>query len=683
MKRLKWLFFMACLAGIIGFLHNATGLLIRYGIGSDYQGIMPEISADERHYFRQVQTAMQGYYQPLNRYIEEYWSQSRRGNWPDFQGYNLHGFIGTRLGFSFWTWIIVSRTLFPMVVFYMLYRLFRTLDFTRRWSLALALSQVLTPYILQGRVEFLFRHLCEFMLKRGWEYGWIFLSYKYDLPMLRPVNPSFTILFFLGALLMLAQWLKKPRKYYKMILMVVFFWLAFKMYFYFWSAFGALLFCVWVGSICRKQWRVALPLAPVFLLGLVYIFPRISPLLSRDMPEKILYLSMIPSRKILISPAVFVSALLLGLYFFLRKKNPLPEAQSPRSLLILAAPWAVIITMNQQILTGRIVQPWHYELFTSPIFLSIFFFCVFLNRRNMPSIIAHFAAFWETHWFRIYMGLGALVIFLILGTLQIFLLYFRYSPHTNHALWPVGCLLLSLALFAIGLVFGFLGAVQFAHGRIPWERFSRAVFYFVVALTLSESVSRIVLRSVMLESLARRENQIAPALSWLSKEPAGVVMAEPNTADLIPIYTPHSVYISKNVTFYPIPNRAEIRQRLYHFLTVFCVGPNNFLKYAAIPPYRFIIWGMVPTDEKRELFTFGEIGQVSNQNREIALSDFMAERRSLMENRGRLWKLDYIIVRAEDMRDFTNPPIKDFVEMPPAYYDAYAMIYRLKKAQTE
>ncbi len=188
----------------------------------------------------------------------------------------------------------------------------------------------------------------------------------YGLPFLRVYQPAvaFPVFFILCALVWLA--LTRPTLRSAVIAAVgagLLFALLIFSYFYLWTAAAA-----WLGSVCAVWLLAAKPgrrragivFAIVFGLALAALLPY-SRLLARRAATLDAMVALLSSRR----PDLFrlpeLVALLVLIFIAIGARRRVWYWREPRALMAAAFALTVFVVFNQQILTGKLLQPVHYE----------------------------------------------------------------------------------------------------------------------------------------------------------------------------------------------------------------------------------------------------------------------------------------------------------------------------------
>jgi hypothetical protein len=222
------------------------------------------------------------------------------------------------------------------------------------------------------------------------------------LPFLRRYQPglSFPLFFFF----MLLTWLAVNQRnrwgwLYSISAGLGFAALVFS-YFYVWTAAAAWLFVfvmLWL-SAYYPEWKILLlRLSPIFIIVAVTLSVY-ALLLSRIAPTtaSTQALELIHAPDWQRGPEVIGAVVLILLFLAVKKR--FAQLKSPLFLLILSLILHLFLLFNQQILTGRSLQPFHYEVFIgnyTALLALVLVLAVFKQRSGMGrSILSKRVCFW-------------------------------------------------------------------------------------------------------------------------------------------------------------------------------------------------------------------------------------------------------------------------------------------------
>ncbi len=285
------------------------------------------------------------------------------------------GYTGKALSLDINNTILLSRFVFTFAVFLLIYGFVFLLSKDRLAALSGA------TVLLLGQSALSYSGLSDLLHGRSPE---DFLNIA------RPVNPAMIYIFLFGFLI--AFWLfYKNKKWTYGVLSAVLLGLNFYNYFYSWTylyAFGGILILF---LLVRKKWQEALKITAVFLGALVVAIPYGINLYNATLhpayQEAALRNGVIQTHAPLFVGFVVIAALAFFLWKF-------PREDKEKYFFGLALLLAPFITMNQQLLTGKVLQANHYHWFfhkpIAVIFVLIIIF-YFLYRRKLDFYRKAFA----------------------------------------------------------------------------------------------------------------------------------------------------------------------------------------------------------------------------------------------------------------------------------------------------
>jgi len=208
------------------------------------------------------------------------------------------------------------------------------------------------------------------------------VSPDHFLRLARPVNPAVIYLFLFAFLLFFWQFYRKGNWKHG-ALSIIMLGLNFYNYFYTWTylyAFGGVLILL---VIIQRNWKQSLRIGGVFVGGAIVAIPYFINMYRASQFPTFKDVG-ISSGIILSHQPLFVgSSIIIALlfYFFL-----FPRIDKEKYLFGLAILLTPFLTMNQQVLTGRLMQPDHYHWFfhkpLAVIFVLITIFYLF-DRRHL------------------------------------------------------------------------------------------------------------------------------------------------------------------------------------------------------------------------------------------------------------------------------------------------------------
>lgn len=256
-------------------------------------------------------------------------------------------YTGQLLGLGINNTILLSRLLFTVVAFLLIY------SFGYLLSRDKLVALTSTSVILFAE-SILYPSGLRFILTGGLLQGESPLSF---LEIARPVNSLMIFIFFF--LFLVSFWLYYKRNTIKWgVLSAIFLGLNFYNYFYSWTflfAFGGVLTVI---LLVQKEWQEARRVVYVFLGGLLVAVPYIWNLYSAtqhpNYHDVALRYGVVVSREFHFIGVVSLCALLICLFWF-------PRTDKKKYVFSIALLLTPFITLNQQVITGKILQEGHYH----------------------------------------------------------------------------------------------------------------------------------------------------------------------------------------------------------------------------------------------------------------------------------------------------------------------------------
>lgn len=629
---------------IVGLMHSLPMIYVRCRLGSEYKGIFPLQSADEEHYDVSIKTAMDGYYHHKNNYLFE-GRDVRKGGVPPFFSEKILGYIGGKLNLSLSCWILVMRFLFPALAFLMMYGLFRSVNVSRYQALFWSFFNLLTPYLLYGWFDIVARPFFRVLSDNGWKALWYEQYAIANLPWARTVNPQFSGLFFLPALICLVKIIRGRKTWLWLILFLILGYVNFRLYFYFWSCLGALMAVAFVFSFLYRKRRILYPLGAVLLLGLIYGHSWVISLIFTPG-------SGINSHLPVISPGCVVAFLLILIGIIRSGKGSLASTDM---ILFFMMPIGVLVCMNQNILTGKIVQPWHYELFITPLLLSIAL-SILINREDVLNRICESMKrkLYQNHRLFLVVSVSLFLLLFIAGTI-LFFYYFKLSPNFKDAMFYIItgalgflCLVIYFRIFLYLVVFTSLPV-------------KRLVYYLGLGLLLLifiQGLTRQAYISVRLKRRAVTNQYLAAPFRWLRENtpPDTTVLASFDVSERIPLYTHNAIYLCKNAYHEVIKSPEDRRERALNYFILTGYNLDSFRSVLAVWPYGYLFWRFQKIQAQKDLYSFTGENRVPDDVLNQVLGRFEEKSKNDITNIMNEYPLDFIFWGPEEQKFFKSPP---------------------------
>lgn len=651
------------LALIVGLVHIIPSAYMVLRLGKEYKGIFAFRSADAEHYNVNIRMAMLGYYINQNNYLAE-GRTSPKGGLPPLRSEAILGFIGAKLGVSIGSYIVMMRFFFPALAFLLLYIMFRSaLNIPRHQAVFWSCLILLSPYLLFGWFGPISRPIYEVLSENEYNLPWQEQYYIATLPFARVVNPQFSGLFFIAAVIALFNLMQGRRRILWFLASAILLYLNFRFYFYFWSTLGALLGLLFIFSCIYRDKKNILWLGALLLMGIAGALPQVFSILQHSAHSGINY-AYVHSRTPIISPGCISALIVLIITLRLLQRKILSR---DIAAIVLALPLTVLTAMNQQVVTGRIVQPWHYELFVSPILLAIAL-GIICNRTEASR---RFLAFLKQKARQDSMMLPILsmivMAFLFICGVALFFYYFKLAPKLEDAMTYI-----SAAAIMTFLTASLFQLIIFMTKRPRWyvEKLKPLLGLGLIVLVFAQGITRQSFVATKAYQQAAGIQHLAAPFDWLEKNtpPNSAVLSSFGVAERIPLFTHNAVYLCKNAIHEYITEEERLNRSINYFLLT-GHDEKKFRDRLAEWPYGYLFWGIQGLESKKDLYSFGKLPSVSEENIKKLLVKYKEKKEISLSFILREYKLDYI---------FFSPVEKDFFPVDPSAWLNLEKVYEDK-----
>ncbi len=384
------------LAFVLGILAVLPHLYFIYSSGDDYRGINILKSSDEEAYMSMVNRAADGYFNTLAPYLYEY---------RDFNDLSVSrleivlGKVVALTGISVVNLFLALKFLGPFSIVILFYWLTYAISKNKTAALLAPLLIIAGLGIVGTKLGI----IKDVILWRGsvTEY-WDFI---------RLLNPAFSGIFFLLALLAVFYLFVNPN-IKRAFAAGIIFGALFYIYLYFWTFIAVLVGVMVIYALMAKKFKLLKYISLAGVLGLLIGSPQLLSLFNSftkitSGASQAAGIGTVLSRAPILEKLV-LAALVLYVFFiiFLRRRGKVLSAEGgsasgekkeiifPIFILITG-----IIVVNQQIVTGRIIQPFHYYFYTNLpsayIALAVIFgYSIYLIRQKFlryAIVVAVFA----------------------------------------------------------------------------------------------------------------------------------------------------------------------------------------------------------------------------------------------------------------------------------------------------
>lgn len=358
--------FAIALALLVGLITIGPNLLFTQSLGERYQGLHIMKADSEPYYVARIKEIYEGNGMS-NTFIYEH-----KNDLPATPGFAAMpiAYVGMALGLQAQNVAFLSTFFLPFLIALLVYTLFFQITSSRLWSLA-GMALIMCGGVLFNMLDIL--HLIR--LEKFYTQFTIWT---------RPVLPAMSsFIFFLYLNVLLIAIKKNVLKWYLYLGAV--FGLSFYIYFYsftFLIVLNALLIVLFF-IYKRKDISIKILLSSLlgFLIGLypiIYLYKVARHPLYEFLSES---LGLKSSRELIVSSGFIITSILFGTFLFYKRKI------NEKALILVSLLVSSFVVVNQQIITGRILQEGHYHwYFNVPVFSIIIIYVLSDILRNKPKL---------------------------------------------------------------------------------------------------------------------------------------------------------------------------------------------------------------------------------------------------------------------------------------------------------
>jgi len=277
---------------------------------------------------------------------------------------------------------LIYKFLLPAIVALLVYMLFFRMTGRRAWSIA-AMCAVMLGYNFMNAPDI--PHLLR--LDASYPSFWGFTEYS------RPIYPQFSSIFLYAYLNLLFVALKEHKwKWYACLGLV--FGASFYVYFYSVTFLAALIAVFIVGLFLAKRRReagmLAASMAGGVAIGSYFIYNMFIVARSPYYADFAANMGLVASHMPIVSVAGCITLIVFLTYLFL-KKRLLNSERTQTDWFLLGLLVTAFVVINQQVITGHLMQEGHYHwYFNIPIFIIILTYVLAhaLKNRRVLTMIA-------------------------------------------------------------------------------------------------------------------------------------------------------------------------------------------------------------------------------------------------------------------------------------------------------
>lgn len=526
------------------------------------------ISDDVHHYITQIKEIYERNYALSNSFLIEH--KQGQSVWPRFPFY-LTAFIGKALHLQVQHLVVLMDCVLPPLIFLASYWLLVTVSSVRRTSLMGALVLILLPHIM--RLDLLASLTTRFSNVRNlvpslFIQAHIFKFHGFS----RTINPQLTYLFLLLALAAFVNAYRSRKPWYLGVSVVFGILLSYS-YPFFSTYLYVCLGLITIGSLMLKNksgcYQALLALGLIVACSLPFwyrIFTAPDSHLSQA--HKMAH-SHVPIINGQLTFSLMICAM-LGLLWWKRIIEPFS------GMMALALLLGGVICVEQHVISGIQVQPWHYLWYVIPqatIFTLALCGAGYVQKHPQRRL--------KSWLFTKVCLIGGLLL-IGLGVLSTPSLVAAYLSSDGVLVPRIQALFTAIHLFGLigGLllltVWGILHLFRCpAWSLHPTTLLISLVFGYVF---IDLGVGRYQMYQEFLKPLYGYLQQLAPAANWLNQhtEKESVIVGGleySHTDSLIPIYTHNNLYMCEYAEYYAVPGCEELRDRLYNVL--YLMGINS------------------------------------------------------------------------------------------------------------
>jgi hypothetical protein len=530
-------------------------------------------SEDVGHYLAQIKEISEGNHLLSNAFLAEY-KNVTPSPWPVFPLYFV-AYWGKLLHIDVPYLAVLMDFILPPSIFLLAYFLLHTITISRSVSLLGAFILVLTPHI--SRVPFFIAsRLLEGSLNL-WEFVVVFIkdAHCYNC-FSRVINPQLTYLFLLASLLGLVKGMRTRKQRYFILsslcgILVSYSYVYFSSFLYVFLGVGIII------TLFLKEKAYLCNMLAVLSITLICSLPfwyTVFCFSSGELWQSALAFK--GNSPIIDAHLLFMIILCAAIMISLKQGR----IQNHTGLIALALLLSGIICLNQHVVTGLYVQPYHYYWYIIP--QSTILAIALLTAELVKKYRSYHGS---RSWFSTPVSLTTVMLGggVIMGGISVILspslLTWLLNPestfttsskfglffHTLH-IWGLG---ISLALIIVAIrMKAFLGRYHLQRGTLLYA-------LIIIGLIGNVGIFQYGWYQGYIKTYFGHFQRLAPAVQWLNtfSEKESVIMTcqnyetpTNNFDSIISMYTSNNLYVTYHAQFYPIPLLNEIRDRLYNMM---------------------------------------------------------------------------------------------------------------------
>lgn len=356
-KKFKYLF-ITLIFLLVGILYIYPDLRFIFELGRDFQGISFMGSGDETAYLSRIAGVIyRGDLRLAN--VGVYGHQNDPMLLPSFSEVT-EGIVGKIFGLDTWQVDICATFLLPIVICFLIYLLAVNLSSSFACGVLSSLAVLLGYYWFTPNLKAIFTLDPDY----------------FTLPLFfsRPISPQFNCIFLILSLYCIYK-LDSTKRYYSVIFTGIITGLLFYTNLYIWSFVLSGLTILLIVNLCLNKIEGVKRYSSVFLISIVIGIPYgVTSWRLKNIPNFSEFLNrwgILYGHKPII-PAIEITAFIFLVIFYSISKD-----KKKQFLYMLSFVSGGLICLNQQVITGKTMQPSHWSFYTNKVFIIICFFVCF------------------------------------------------------------------------------------------------------------------------------------------------------------------------------------------------------------------------------------------------------------------------------------------------------------------
>lgn len=396
---------------IVGLIALAPHIIFPLQLGEDYKGIYMMQTANETEYLARIKEITDGHWKLGSVPFYEY------KNNPSLMAPNVLDFLyaGANYvsGISISNLVITSKFFLPPLFFFLIYFLIRRLTRSKE-LLSNKINAIAGGFLIVLGYDIVdYSSLFSYIKGAGSPSDFLLWT--------RPINPILGGMLIFGFLLVFWKLYKNDtagrKSKYLIFLASILFALAIMSYFFSWGIILSFLAIFGLFSLLSKNWLLLKRVSLVVFFGVLFSAPYLYNIyLAAKNPlykESAIRTGIFYGRELFLNKflilSLFIFAVVSLLIFHIKKKNKEDRSFFKEKwwLVCLAMITCGFVALNQQMLTGQTVWPYHFVQYTIPlsitaIFVALYNFSLYSGVFKKTWIAISFAAIAGSLSFGIY-----------------------------------------------------------------------------------------------------------------------------------------------------------------------------------------------------------------------------------------------------------------------------------------